>query len=344
MDKCRDNIVHTSLEKDDITQQHIDAGIYRCYMYPCKYCVKPDENKLVYAIYHLQVAKVKTIMDNMTSDEIYNYRKNKYNIDIGSFNHNLLEFIYFELLSIGWDRFESMSPLSFMDFRSNCVLTPPVKKTLDIIEYISSKCPKLITTELIKKYMTFRCQPIVNILCNYYSEVHTDNDNSCYLCMSDYRCDLIKTPCKCKMQIHIECLIQYIEKVNTRCMTCKSDIEHFNSNGRIIFPKLNIYRMPLVNIYKVIDKDDKTESLRYAIIYLQTERVKDVLNSMSSDEYKIFLETVDRYGLLTINPLNNNIKLCDVLFSNLPRRNYAKEFKEIEDELERKKAKQEEVC
>jgi len=338
---CQNNIQHSIIEKKDIIIEMINSNIYPCYNKKCNLCVQPTDNKLIYAIHYLQDDIVQNILNNMTEQEIFNYKSNLCNINNINFTYNILDYIYNNLLSStrsilyknNIPNLDFITYSSFTNIYSNKFDVDMCNKLLNIINCICTKCPKLITHKIINTIYKLRCLPILKILVNYY-KIDDLCDKICFICLSDYNDNLIKMTCNCNMFIHLECLIELINKNGSLCKTCNSDTHAVISKiNHIIFPKHNIYRQPLVNIYKIIDKNDKIESLRYAIIYLQIDEVKNILNNMTNEEYKYYKKNIDYYGLHKINKISGNLELADTLFSNITRKQYPNDFKLIEDAL-----------
>jgi hypothetical protein len=336
---CKNKFEHINLKLSDYNDSHLINGIYPCFF--CNSFIKPIENKLLFEIYYLQLDNIKNILNNMTEEQILNYKKYLYNPNITT-NENILDFILFELIgSSGGISFPvCLKYISYMNItnynKQNANFKIFIDKLIEIINFICNKCPKLITKKMIEHLTYRRCTKLVKILSNYYIN-DKFNKNTCYICMADHDVNLIKMPCTCNMYIHLECLVELVNNNGKKCMTCRNSLGVvIDKKKRIHFPKLNIYKAPLVNQYLIIDKDNIIESLRYAIIYLQIDKVKEILNNMTSEQFQFYKKNVRFGGLHKLDKNNNKLKLADSLFSNFNRRSFPGLFNLIENELSKK--------
>ena len=148
------------------------------------------------------------------------------------------------------------------------------------------------------EHLTYRrCSKLVKLLSNYYNDENYNKD-TCYICMADHDLNLLKMPCTCNMYIHLECLVELVNNNGKKCMTCHNSLGAIiDKKKRIHFPKLNIYKAPLVNQYLIIDKNNINKSLTYALIYLQIDKIKEILNDMTNEQFQYYKNNVSFAGL-----------------------------------------------
>lgn len=223
----------------------------------------------------------------------------------------------------------STDPLNYFHFNedSSYYHRNPEEKTLflKMLEYICSTVPELITEKMIKELSYYRANDIVNILANYYTD---EKGECCFICFSSHASNLIDNTCACKNKIHLECLISTTKKLGNICQTClTSNGAVIDPNNRIIFPFQNIYQIPLMNRYEIIN--DLNTQLHYAIAYLQYDRVKDILSKISKEQYQHYYQTADYYALHRKNE-DGSLKLLNMPYSNLSRNNNKEAFDNIE--------------
>lgn len=139
----------------------------------------------------------------------------------------------------------------------------------------------------------------------------------CIKCNLPDEYQLIKNPCgTCDDHIHIKCVMKH-----QYCITCNNKYDYYKCpRGRLNLPKLNIYTDPLVTCYYIeIDKNNKFRQLAYASIYLCVDRVKEILKTISKDEFIDMIENVhnyDEYGTY-FRLANSGLKLTPFLPTNL---------------------------
>lgn len=138
-----------------------------------------------------------------------------------------------------------------------------------------------------------------------------DNDNICFICCYEHNHynKLIKLFCKCNTYIHIKCLINMI--IYTKKSYCTIYLNSFevylDIRNRIIFPFENIYYEPLLSDTIIqIDCSDYMKSFQYAIINRIDDRIKQLLNSITDDDYMLFKKSLN----------NTNIQY-DIIWKNL---------------------------
>jgi hypothetical protein len=136
-----------------------------------------------------------------------------------------------------------------------------------------------------------------------YDQIPDSNETPCYICLESRPFKRLIYPCDCKNPIHVECLLQ-LEKHKRldKCSICtakyKINEPVWNTNSGIIikeakietfFPHNDFYPIPLSSsrsLHKVTGMD----RLDFAIMYLQVDRVKELLQSED-----ILLELKDHY-------------------------------------------------
>lgn len=138
-----------------------------------------------------------------------------------------------------------------------------------------------------------------------------NNDNICFVCCSEHNHynQLIKSFCKCNTYIHIKCLInmiKYTKKIY--CTVCLNSFRaYLDIRNRIIFPFENIYFEPLLTDTIIqIDTSNYMKSFQYAIINRIDEKIKQLLNLITDDDYILFKKSLN----------NTNIQY-DIIWKNL---------------------------
>lgn len=133
-------------------------------------------------------------------------------------------------------------------------------------------------------------EEIYELLC---SMVH-NNENICYICLNSLPNKYLINPCDCKTPVHATCLIKLFRlNYSNNCKVCKKKYRKNSSVYRqrsilnlIYFPFDDLYYEPLVE--QGLKKYYGMERLTMAIVYLQVERVsellkeKEVLNKLST--------------------------------------------------------------
>lgn len=123
-----------------------------------------------------------------------------------------------------------------------------------------------------------------------YSQMPTDeNRTMCSICLDSRPAKRLINPCDCKTPIHIECLLQLEQhKRLDKCSVCtgKYKVNQPVSNGSIrsrtsttidtFFPHNDFYPTPLSSS-KTLHKATGMDRLDFAIMYLQIDRVKELL-------------------------------------------------------------------
>ena len=128
---------------------------------------------------------------------------------------------------------------------------------------------------------------ILNMLFSY---LPVDENNMCSICLITEPKTQLFNPCSCKNPIHIDCLIKTLKnKQNNKCSVCLGLIKvnepvYRTKSGIIIkqeidntvfFPHQDIYYEPLMK--PVLSKYTGMSRLTMAILFLQVERVKELL-------------------------------------------------------------------
>jgi hypothetical protein len=234
---------------------------------------------------------------------------------------------------------------------SNTILniTPTNDKYLKIISIICGNFPQMITQLSYTKPNLYTTIPIINIL-NKYNQNKTPSGQICCFCKLSSPNQMIKKPCKCCSSedinlnsCHLTCLTEsiYNNRISNSvhwCQMCSSPYDSYSDHkGTIHFPNLGIYFISselfrLVNVespntYVFTDITDKKIQLNLASRYLCVKKVKEILDSMSNDEFKlyaktaprpIFINVYDEYGRYIILEWNIASGMTDLEFMNIP--------------------------
>ena len=302
-------------------------------IYPCRnwFCDKfhksEDKEVLFDAIYFLQPARVKEILQDFDEKLA---KESKCQDD------TMLDYIFLHLMYYRDESHEyptlariNFFSISHPDYNNNS----SVEKICEIIEIICAKFPVLIKEEHLETVVGQRIQKLITILTKYSKD--KPNADECFVCSSTYSTHLIPNTCSCKNKVHLECLIKLVKQFGNICTVCKTTNNAvIDPRNRVIFPKNNIYKEPLLSNYIIINQSDLSKSLSFAVAYLQVERVKELLGTMSSDDMKKYIEfNTNHYGVVHKNA---KLELVDVPYTNLYRSMFQDTFIEIEKLLKSK--------
>jgi hypothetical protein len=308
-------------------------------IYPCN-CGKfhKAKNPLISAIDFLQLDRLKELLYNIPVEDILN--KDLWGNENTKRKTNILSYILVSLMSSGFSKFPCLNCISY----SNMNTTNPYNterdiqirdQVLKIIEYICSKYPKLIADHWVETAISYGSNLILAILLKYYDD-DDDSLERCNICYSNCQIQLIDYPCECKMKVHLTCLINIIEALGDNiCRVChKSYNAGIDHRHRIFFPFANIYASKLMSSYEIIPFENKLESLYYAIEYLQIERTKEILETMTKEEWDEYKKRNNdpRMGLYYY--VDGEFQLKEAI--NLPKKYYEKEYKAINKMLLKK--------
>ncbi len=144
--------------------------------------------------------------------------------------------------------------------------------------------------ELITK-LSLPNKEMIYIMDLLYEFLPDDPDNLCSICLQTEPKKLLINICNCKTGAHTNCLIKLNEhKPLDKCSVCKgkykinqpvvrtqSGIIIKPEKEKLFFPYNDIYREPLMSS-DALNKYVGMSRLTMAIIYLQVERVKELLN------------------------------------------------------------------
>lgn len=280
-----------------------------------------NNDQYILAIRYLDLDKLKELLDPLSYDKILELK-------LTTYSNNILDYVIFELFSQKQTQITpSIDPISLSNINNN---SESSLLTLKLIEYLCKICPRLITNQIFENILCFSNEnKVLSILRNYYIDENS-LDDCCIICYSSNNINLINNTCSCKNKIHMECLIELYRCNGSICKTCNNNNDGVvTKNNKIIFPFSNIYQQPLlINRYSIIPQENKILSLHYAIAYLQVNRVKDLLDKMNSDEFKLYIKQADYYALHKFQ--DGIIKIKDVPYTNLFRSKNISEFREIE--------------
>lgn len=158
------------------------------------------------------------------------------------------------------------------------------------------------------------------------------DDKLCYICCSNKitkcvgsskskKTNLVNDMCNCKSYIHVECLISMIKATKkSYCTVCnKSFNAYYGFMNQIIFPFHNIYTIPLLNKTIIFDDDEIKNNLLYAFDHQITERISDILNTISDEQYLGLKTEIEDFSNITTSyskfyKENNIIRLFDVQY------------------------------
>lgn len=212
-----------------------------------------------------------------------------------------------------------------------------------VIRCLLEKQPKLISNYafvLARRYGKYYNINLVDIL-SEFDETEYDPVNSCSICFSNRRQDeMVKNICQCQKINHLYCIQKYILFTGTtKCNVCNNkyplnEKRFINKIGsftvltdEIFFPDINIYPIPLMTDEYIFGLTNKYEMINYAIIYLQLERFKKLLNELNDDEFKEYI-TRQSQNIYCIPFKEIDMENHRVVLNNLPS-NYSKKYNKI---------------
>jgi hypothetical protein len=330
-----------SLESiENICAINENEDIYPCENYKCdKYHKSIDKfDALKNAIYYVKPSRVQELLSQFDDNEITNPKL------FSTFYANLLHSTISKItgttgmgkgiptiLKIGIDSFKETQYEKY----PNQIIGS--KLFLEIIEMICIKYSWMINYRCYTTIEHYAIQPILDIL-NKYRIVNPD-EITCVYCNSPHPEQLIKKPCECVGKYtHIKCLVNAILKTPNLnglscCLECTKSYDSYKCpKGRISFPKLNIYKLPLSDEYIQINLDNKYEQLRFACAYLCVDRVKELLDSWTCEEFKKIISEIST-PKKDLNEIfikcQNFIILDSKLFIKLYKYMYQESFEKI---------------
>jgi len=297
--------------------------IYYCYRCEQNHKCKPEDS-LKNAVRFLYVDRVKQIIENQTEE------------------NGILGYVLRSNMTLPSTRekFLCVDMISTVNFQEGSIfqkmINPQQKKAMElycqILNLIASKFPSSITERIIESQSSQRTTKIVEILTNHYIE--PPGKEACCICFSSHGSSyLIDNTCFCKTKIHVECLIKSVRKLGDKCKTCTHSYGSVvDSQGRLLFPFKDIYKLPLINQYVIAT--DTNLKLHYAIAYLQTDRMSDILMGFSSEDYFSYLQSADTYALHCRPDPNGPLKLLNTPYTNFSRNKCPEKFADVERMLE----------
>lgn len=252
---------------------------------------------------------VMNMLKNLSKDEIIHLYDEQY-ANGGMYCSSTLDNIIGSLFCGG--------NVNIYDFNNNYIksfdeLKDSAKQFYHMTEQICKTYPYLVTDRLIELTNSKNAFILTNLFTKYY--INNNNDDICYMCSSSHKSMLIQSTCLCKMKIHVNCLVDLVNKNGDDCKTCKSSFNSKKINDVIHFPKNHIYKAPLMSYYVIIDDKDFKQQLKFAILYLQNIVVRDVLNKMSNELFKEFINDDELKTYLF--DIDTEIKIKNNLPSNL---------------------------
>lgn len=277
---------------ESVEINHVDPEnyVFYCKNKCCgKYHKICESDLLKYAIYYMEVEFLEKKFVTMAIEEIENIKLYK------NQKSNILERVIFSLGSVcgGSSMIPTLDNVSsgsfcnpYMKFKKLEIIK--CEKYLRLLNLLCKYLPHLITDVFFTYLNSMRNYECIKVL-NDYSTTIKNDDDVCVICFGNYEDGLIDNICYCKNKIHISCLTETIKKCGDDCKTCKKKINNeIDSRGRICFPFENIYWSFLCSNVVIIPKNDLNNSLIYACSYLMIDRVIDLLDSTSDEEFMNF--------------------------------------------------------
>lgn len=315
-------------EREKCEAYNPDEDIYPCLNKDCDSFHK-SSFPLRDAFDFLRINRIKSILSEMEREDVLNYKIKKYTTE-----YNLIEYIFSTMYSRNYLKEYAGLCVSFNDFATSYKysLKPfhvsSIILIMKLIEYLSSTYPEMIFKKNIDQCISVCCFDIAKILLQNY--IDTEIGENCYICSSSADCMLLKSPCLCESKIHLPCLIELIKTHGDVCPTCKTKNAYICPNGRISFPSIDIYKAPLTTHYTIAT--GLTNKLNLAIAYLCVDKVKDLLEKMTDDEFINYCIEGDYYAVL--QKCDYGIKIRDMPYTNLSRVKNGRLFSVIEKMLQ----------
>jgi hypothetical protein len=310
---------------ENVFEIDIMNDIYPCRSYKCtgtKFI--KSTNILVDAINYLCIERVEQLLNEMTIDELYSFRPysdNKYK-NTSLFNMNIIHYMLFVLGSTSGCEHIHVDIISVRDFDENNLFRNSHlsenkinarKQFITIFEIICKKVPQLIENKYFERVCNSK--QLTAILATYY-ENENENEN-CFICQSSHNFQLLNMPCNCTSKIHLNCLVELYKTNGNICKTCHGELhgvtvcsDHALISRKseiIIFPDLNIYVIFASKRYIIINT--LQQKIDFAIAYLQVEKVKQLFESITNEEFITYVKSIKHYGytyLLKPFRLSNN--------------------------------------
>lgn len=297
-----------------------------CYEHDGFYKCQTIEENIVCAINYLRVDRLKTILDSMSTDEILNLKL--FDKSIMQFFHefNMFDYKYNRKLNKRCCRVNKYI-LKDSAFKTNSICS----FYLEMLRLICSKCPKMITKQMMNGVTAMHVRQVMDVYTDYYTD--DDDTECCFLCYSNHDNELIDNICHCKNKVHIQCLQKLVSTNGPICTVCKYNLRPAIHSNEIYFPYDGIYHLPLMqDCIQFIKKDDFRSSLSYATAYLHVDLVEEILNMMTSEQLKKYRKTADFYAIYQFQKDDpDKWRLKDNMYTNLSRYNNPEKYLAIEN-------------
>ena len=287
------------------------------------------------SIYNLQIDSIKKILNLVNYDDVVNYTITKYDVE-----YNVLNFILIQLVTdnnfvkkVSFDTLYYYYTYGFDNVPENQIV-------LDIIYFLCEKYPHLINDYSFHSVFSHSCKQIIKIFKIFYVDKINDKPECC-ICFSNYDVNLvmfdgtkineglIDNVCSCKNKIHLTCLTECYQYFGDVCTICHNSTRSVIDNrNRVFYPHADIYPDPSIVRFTLILKNKNIfVRLEHAILYLCVDRIQELLNVITDDEFLQFIGSKQYYT----NFINLNFKLKNTLFSNLSKTLYYDDFLTVEN-------------
>ncbi len=347
-----------NMESIDVIKPDPSKNIYYCKKIKCsEFHISYAGNILIDAIYFLEIARIKELLDQIDpkdtmffnsiqiaineNNEITNCVVNDIESEILKSNNssnedvNLLDFLFMNIYGGCGNKQIKRSYTKNMQFNRNRKYInkkdiESQKKIIEIIRMICEKFPHYITKKHFEvvEFKNNSHDVIRNILIEHYiNDLEVDE---CFVCFSTHDVHLISNTCVCKNKVHLHCLNKIVKQFGHICTACKKTNEGIiDPYGRIIYPRKNIYKQPIMSMYTIINQTNIYESLFFAIEYLQIARIKEIFENIENNEdvQNFITRNVSRQYLKYIN---GSLVLPDEMSVYFKRNQYNEQFIEIE--------------
>ncbi|AYV79870.1 MAG: hypothetical protein Gaeavirus1_7 [Gaeavirus sp.] len=283
---------------------------------------------IIKAVYFLEIDKLKIILASTPRETIINLKSSNSN--------NIIDMIVGTSSSVTHSQKPNYNKLT-LDMLKPIPSTPEESAALTaaciLLEYLCPNYPELITTKTFELCNINRNQQMYKTLITNYIEPEPESSatsDECHICFSTFPLELIDNICSCKNKIHLNCLLEIVNHASIdKCMSCNTPLKSHKINEHIMFPHSGIYKQFHTMNYIFLTKPQIHEQLYYALSYLHTERVDELLNKITTEELLNYQRSAS-YGDLHHEKPNDTLKLSDYLSTGLSRSTHKHEYDRIE--------------
>lgn len=300
-------------------EEYIDKDCIKYTKQFGSFCLLDEDdivNKFIVSVHYLLIDDVKLLID---SDFISYELLNNCMIMLSKFYiyypYCVNEKKYLEIVKIILDKIVKIS-----DIINDDILDKYLKNISIMKDYYFSGVRFNLLYDP-NKFDGFDCvnnsNELINLILSY--DDSDDVSNNCKYCFSSLQKDKFINPCLCKSSMHIDCFKKYcFDKKN--CEICQDSFKLNEKRKKsvelgtmikdediIFFPYDNFYPVPLFEKYD-IKKYYDNDIFTMALCYLQTQRLKDLLEEAKINKYAVNFGRILKYFLEGSLPSNYSKK------------------------------------